>query len=156
MKKLLLILVVLMLVPSVVQAQAPRTLDIPRLEYQYPIPIVEIPLDNSQWDVSGLGNYVGWLDETGWMSGNTVLVAHIHYPGYPCPFTSLDTLQIGDVIYVYDGDTQYTFYVKEMFKVDPSEVWVTAPTTETTLTLITCADWNGTIYTKRLVVVATE
>lgn len=149
MKKLLFVLFFVLVSASTAQAQTPRTIDIPRLGYQYPIPIVKIPLENQQWDVSGLGDYVGWLDQTGWMSGNTVLVAH----NYSVPFSHLNTLQIGDSIIVYDGTTSHTFTVQKVFEVNPSEVWVTAPTFQTTLTLITCAGWNDT---KRLVIVATE
>jgi hypothetical protein len=59
-----------------------RLLMIPKLadQFQVPIPIVDLPLVNRQWDVSGLGYYVGWLQGTTWMDaqwGNTVLAAHV-------------------------------------------------------------------------------
>lgn len=155
MKKL--VFVILMFVMSIPMAHAeyaPRTLYIPRLGFEYPIPIVEIPFEDTQWDVAGLGNYVGWLEYTGWIQGNTVLVGHINYSYYPGPFVALDTMQIGDLIYLNDGSTQYTYVVSNIFKVDPSEVWVTEYTPFNQLTLLTCADWDGTKYAKRLVVVA--
>jgi LPXTG-site transpeptidase (sortase) family protein len=140
--------------PAYAQEYVPKTLYIPALNYIYPIPIVEIPFKGGGWDVRMLGDYIGHLEDTGWMSSNTVLVGHIPAPGDVTPFTDLHTLNLGDIIYVYDGTLEYTFYVREIYKVDPSNVSPTAWTDDTTLTLITCSDWNGTLFTKRLIVVA--
>lgn len=140
--------------PAYAQEYIPKTVYIPALNWEYPVPIVEVPFENQWWDVSGIGSYIGHLGATGWMSSNTVLAGHIPYPGHYSPFANLHTIKLGDIIYVYDGPTEYMFYVKNIYKVDPSNISPTAWTDDVTLTLITCSDWNGTIFTQRLIVVA--
>jgi LPXTG-site transpeptidase (sortase) family protein len=140
----------------------PRYLLIPKLADQFkaPIPIVETPLINRKWDVSGLGYYVGWLQGTTWMDpgwGNTVLAAHVQL-GFqnPGPFWGLGDLVPGDEIIVIEGDIQRKFVVKSIRKVDPSDLSVTAPTNSPTLTLITCTEWNSHygLFSQRMVVQA--
>jgi sortase A len=139
-----------------------RLLMIPKLadQFQAPIPIVELPLVNRQWDVSGLGYYVGWLQGTTWMDpqwGNTVLAAHVqlgfHNPG---PFWGLGTLEPGDTIVITEGDTQREFLVTTVKKVDPGDWTVTAPTNEPILTLLTCTEWDQAygVFAQRMVVQA--
>jgi LPXTG-site transpeptidase (sortase) family protein len=140
----------------------PRYLLIPKLADQFkaPIPIVETPLINRKWDVSGLGYYVGWLQGTTWMDpgwGNTVLAAHVQL-GFqnPGPFWGLGDLVPGDEIIVIEGDIQRKFVVKSIRKVDPNDVTVTAPTNSPTLTLITCTEWDNHygLFSQRMVVQA--
>jgi LPXTG-site transpeptidase (sortase) family protein len=140
----------------------PRYLLIPKLADQFraPIPIVETPLVNRKWDVSGLGYYVGWLQGTTWMDpgwGNTVLAAHVQL-GFqnPGPFWGLGDLVPGDEIIVIEGDIQRKFVVKSIRKVDPDDVTVTAPTNSPTLTLITCTEWDNHygLFSQRMVVQA--
>jgi LPXTG-site transpeptidase (sortase) family protein len=140
----------------------PRYLLIPKLAAQFkaPIPIVETPLIDRKWDVSGLGYYVGWLQGTTWMDpgwGNTVLAAHVQL-GFrnPGPFWGLGDLASGDEIIVIEGDIQRKFVVKSIRKVDPSDVSVTAPTNSPTLTLITCTEWDNHygLFSQRMVVQA--
>ena len=137
-----------------------RALIIPKLQaqFQQPIPIVELPLENRQWDVSGLGYYIGWLEGTTWLDdhwGNTVLAAHVQL-GFenPGPFWGLGDLQPGDEIIVLEGEAEKRFVVQSMTKVDPSDWTVTAPTDQPTLTLITCTNWdeNYGVFSQRLVV----
>jgi len=139
-----------------------RTLMIPKLAEQFrgPIPIVEIPFEDRQWDVSGLGTYIGWLEGTTWLApgwGNTVLAAHVQL-GFenPGPFWGLGELQAGDEIIVGEGESEHTFVVTSTRKVDPTDLTVTAPTNGPTLTLITCTDWNNArgVFAQRLVVQA--
>jgi sortase A len=151
------------LTPYVLPTPAgPRYLLIPKLADQFkaPIPIVETPLVNRKWDVSGLGYYVGWLQGTTWMDpgwGNTVLAAHVQL-GFqnPGPFWGLGDLVPGDEIIVIEGDTQRKFVVKSIRKVDPDDVTVTAPTNSPTLTLITCTEWDNHygLFSQRMVVQA--
>lgn len=140
----------------------PRTLLIPKLADQFPspIPIVELPIVNRQWDISGLGFYVGWLEGTTWMDpqwGNTVLAAHVQLGARnPGPFWALDQLQPGDEIIVYEGSVERRFTVRSTTKVDPNDWTVTAPTSGPTLTLITCTEWSQAygVFSQRLVVQA--
>lgn len=139
-----------------------RTLLIPKLKDSFPapIPIVELPLVNRQWDVSGLGFYIGWLEGTTWMDshwGNTVLTAHVqlgfHNPG---PFWGIGDLVPGDEIIVQEGPIERRFMVKSVRKVDPNDVSVTAPTNTPVLTLITCTEWDQSygVFSQRMVVQA--
>jgi LPXTG-site transpeptidase (sortase) family protein len=138
----------------------PRYLMIPKLsaEFQVPIPIVQIPLMQESWDVSGLGSYIGWLEGTTWMDpawGNTVLAAHVQLgTDHPGPFWGIDTLVPGDEIIVEEGDTQYHFVVSSVTPVDPTDWTVTAPTTGPSLTLITCTNWSESagVFSQRMVV----
>ncbi len=72
-----------------------RYLLIPKLaaQFEVPMPIVDVPIVDRQWDVSGLGYYVGWLEGTTWMDpgwGNTVLAAHVQLgTNNPGPFWGL-------------------------------------------------------------------
>ncbi len=137
-----------------------RYLVIPKLSNQFdvPIPIVDLPIVNRQWDVSGLGYYVGWLEGTTWMDpdwGNTVLAAHVQL-GFnnPGPFWGLASLNPGDEIDVIEGQVKRRFVVSSVQKVDPSDWSVTSPTRGPTLTLITCTDWSNSygVFAQRLVV----
>ena len=143
-------------------ASGTRTLLIPKLseEFPAPIPILEVPIINRQWDVSGLGYYVGWLDGTTWLEsdwGNTVLAAHVQLDAQtPGPFWGLSELVPGDEIIVREGDAERVYVVMSTRKVDPDDWTVTAPTDGPTLTLITCTDWNNAygVFAQRLVVQA--
>jgi sortase A len=137
-----------------------RYLMIPKLsdQFEVPVPIVELPIVDRQWDVGGLGFYVGWLEGTTWMDpqwGNTVLAAHVqlgfHNPG---PFWGLGTLGPGDEIVVYEGEIERRFVVQSIHTVDPDDWTVTAPTNGPTLTLITCTEWdrNQGVFSQRMVV----
>ncbi|MBN2302877.1 MAG: sortase, partial [Anaerolineae bacterium] len=149
--------------PYVVPTPAgPRALLIPKLADQFaaPIPIVDLPIVDRQWEISGLGYYVGWLEGTTWMDshwGNTVLAAHVQLGARtPGPFWALNQLVPGDEIIVIEGDIERRFAVQSITKVDPSDWTVTAPTDGPTLTLITCTDWDQTfgVFAQRLVVQA--
>ncbi|HEX3051990.1 MAG TPA: sortase, partial [Aggregatilineaceae bacterium] len=139
-----------------------RYLLIPKLsaQFQAPIPIVNLPIVERHWDVTGLGYYVGWLEGTNWLEpswGNTVLVAHVqlgfHNPG---PFWGLGDLVPGDEIVVIEGGSQVRYVVTSTQKVDPEDWTVTAPTTSPILTLITCTEWDraGGVFSQRMVVQA--
>jgi sortase A len=137
-----------------------RYLIIPKLadQFQVPVPIVDVPIADRQWDVSGLGYYIGWLEGTTWMSpdwGNTVLAAHVQLgTNNPGPFWGLGDLLPGDEIIVVEGDIERHFVVTETQAVDPDDWRVAAPTNDPTLTLITCTNWDNAygVFAQRLVV----
>jgi LPXTG-site transpeptidase (sortase) family protein len=133
---------------------------IPKLgdQFEVPVPIVEMPIVNRRWDVSGLGYYVGWLEGTTWMDptwGNTVLAAHVQL-GFnnPGPFWGLGELAPGDEIIVVEGDVEHRFEVVETAAVDPDDWSAAAPTDDPMLTLITCTNWdqNYGVFADRMVV----
>ena len=135
---------------------------IPKLgeSFPAPIPILEVPIINRQWDVSGLGYYVGWLEGTTWLEsdwGNTVLAAHVQLgTNNPGPFWGLGDLVPGDEIIVSEGEQDFRFQVQSVRKVDPSDWTVTAPTNGPTLTLITCTEWDRSrgVFSQRMVIQA--
>ena len=136
----------------------PRRLDIPALGYAIPLPIVELPQINGEWDVTNLGHNIGWLDNTTWQDplwGNTVLAGHVQLADTdPGPFNELHKLVPGDEIRIMEGDTITTYQVSEIFEVSPTDNSVTHPTDDPILTLITCTDWvdNRGVFANRLVV----
>ncbi|NLX10222.1 MAG: class F sortase [Chloroflexi bacterium] len=144
------------------EPSGPRSISIPKLGEQFslPVPIVDVPIANRQWDVSGLGYYVGWLEGTTWLEsdwGNTVLAAHVQLgTNNPGPFWGLGDLVPGDEIIVSEGEQDFRFQVQSVRKVDPSDWTVTAPTNGPTLTLITCTEWDRSrgVFSQRMVIQA--
>jgi LPXTG-site transpeptidase (sortase) family protein len=138
----------------------PRRLDIPVLNYTIPLPIVELPQINGEWDVTNLGHNIGWLDNTTWLDptwGNTVMVGHIQLSETdPGPFHDLDKLVPGDEIHVLEGSNISVYKVTDIFTVNPTDNTVTHPTEDPTLTLITCTNWSDDrgVFADRLVVQA--
>ncbi|HLA44128.1 MAG TPA: sortase, partial [Aggregatilineales bacterium] len=139
-------------------AAGPRRLDIPVLSYTIPLPIVELPQINGEWDVTNLGHSIGWLDNTTWLDptwGNTVLVGHIQLSDTdPGPFVNLHRLVPGDEIQVIEGSNVTSFAVTEVFTAAPTDAELTHPTLDPTLTLITCTNWVDArgVFADRLIV----
>ena len=82
----------------------------------------------------GVGQYIGSADPG--ERGNIVLSAHNDVFGEI--FRHLDQLQPGDEITVFSNLRSYTYVVEETLVVDPLYVEVVAPTTDATITLISC------------------
>ncbi len=139
-------------------AAGPRRLEVPRLGYSRPIPIVELPYTDGTWDVSTLGHNVGWLELTTWLEpdwGNTVLVGHVQLDDEdPGPFYRLGDLQIGDEVVVMEGDVEYRFQVTDIETVSSTAIEVTHPTREPVLTLVTCTNWDFAqgVFADRLII----
>ncbi len=106
-----------------------------------PIGLIEIPrlglssvvLEGD--DTAALLLGVGHLSDTPlpWHGGNTVFAAH-----RDTFFRPLAHIRKNDVIKFSTADAQFEYVVKELKVVDPTAVEVLEPTTEATLTLITC------------------
>lgn len=81
---------------------------------------------------------VGHMPKTAYpgQPGNAVISGH--RTTYGQPFFNLDTLNFGDAIEVQTATGVHTYSVREVFIVDPSEVWVTHPRDGGWLTLTTC------------------
>lgn len=144
--------------PYTVNLSGPIRLDIPRLNYTAPVPIIEVPREDNAWDVSELGHNIGWLDRTTWLEpdwGNTVLVAHVQLDDDdPGPFYFLGDMVEGDEIIVYEGEEEHHFQVVEILTVSATAIEVTHPTRDPILTLMTCTNWdmaNG-IFADRLII----
>ncbi|NJN19381.1 MAG: sortase [Oscillochloris sp.] len=80
--------------------------------------------------------------------GNTVMAGHAGLRG--AVFRDLGDLRPGDEAVIESAGWRYRYRIREMRSVWPTQVEVMAPTSNPTLTLITCTNWD----TQRLIVVA--
>lgn len=137
-------------------APAATRLVIPALRVN--APVVEVPLANGTWDVSGLTYEVAHLGGTAnpGENGNLALTGHITLRRGSGPFLHLEALQPGDLAIVYAEDQAYMYRVVNKRHVGPTDVSVTFPTSEPILTLITCTNWDAEnrTYTERVAVIA--
>jgi len=123
------------------------------------VPIVEVGIVDGQWDVSRLFTWAGYLVGTGRLGepGNAALAGHVLLKdGREGAFRWLERLQPGDEVQVYADGRRYTYQVNTSRVVPPTEVSVLDPTSDPTLTLITCTNWSilRGEYTDRFVVQA--
>lgn len=121
-----------------------RRLEIPALSGDYPI------VQGDDWEQlkKGIGQYVG-SGRPG-KPGNVVLSGHNDIYGEP--FRYLDRLKPGDEIVISTERQAYTYIVTEVQVVEPTDVWVMAPTDYAQLTLISCYPYR--VNTRRIVVFA--
>ncbi len=132
------------------------TLEIPKLGFN--LAITNVPQSEEGWDVTWLGNSVGYLDGSAYPTweGNTILTGHVwDANNVPGPFVDIKTLQYGDQIMIHAWDKVYTYEVRE-------SKLVSSDSTQSVLkhevldwvTLITCEDyhflWNS--YSGRRVI----
>lgn len=122
--------------------------------------ILGVPYENGNWDVTWLGENVGWLANTAYPAttgaGNTVLTGHLtnHY-GLPGVFSGLGQLAYGDQIIITAYGETYTYVVDDTMTVYHDTPQVLSQDTELpVLTLITCRFYNETTgeYDGRIVV----
>lgn len=121
-----------------------RRLQIPALNGDYPI------VQGDGWEELKLG--IGQYAASGQPGrpGNVVLSGHNDIYGEP--FRYLDRLAPGDEIIVSSERRDYTYIVDEVRVVEPTDVWVMAPTDHAQVTLISCYPYR--VNTKRIVVFA--
>jgi sortase A len=81
-------------------------------------------------------------------TGNTVLSGHAGLRGGV--FRDLGGLSAGDEVIIETGGWSYTYRVRTLKAVWPTQIEVMNPTTTPVLTLITCTNWD----TQRLIVIA--
>jgi LPXTG-site transpeptidase (sortase) family protein len=114
--------------------------------------------NGKSWDVSQLGSYAGWLNESAFpgMGGNVVLAGHVtsKYTGSG-PFREIGRLLPGDEIKVYTSNRVFTYAVAEKKVVDTYNAHPIDQTPFEQLTLVTCLEgtWDAKSqsYLKRLV-----
>jgi LPXTG-site transpeptidase (sortase) family protein len=88
---------------------------------------------------------------------NLVLAGHITvWDGTHGPFRYLSRLEPGAKIMVYTNQYIYTYQVREILIVKPEDAYLTKDTSNSQLTLLTCATWNEKTksYLRRQVVFA--
>lgn len=119
-------------------------LEIPRLGVKSSI--VGVPMGpESEWNVTWLGNQVGYLNGTAYptRAGNSVLTGHAYTAdGLPGPFINLSQLRYGDQIIVHLGDQMYIYEVRENKVLPPQSASVFKHHEYPRLTLITCKDYS--------------
>jgi LPXTG-site transpeptidase (sortase) family protein len=119
------------------------TLDIPALDLSSSI--VGVPLSADGWDVTWLGNNVGYLYGTSFplWPGNTAITAHVVLPdGNPGPFAELHNLQWGDDVVIQYGPWRYIFDVRQVNLVSARSRSVFQHEDMYWLTLITCRGYD--------------
>ncbi len=78
--------------------------------------IVGVPKSNGTWDVTWLGNSVGWLEGSAFptWAGNTVLTGHVwNADNTPGIFAQIKNLKYGDRFYIYAFGQTYVYEVRE-------------------------------------------
>jgi sortase A len=93
-----------------------------------------VPGDSWEQLKKGVGHHIGTANPG--ERGNLVLSAHNDVFGEI--FRYLDQLKPGDEVIVYSGPQRYRYIIGESRVVAPTQVEIMAPTSEPTLTLISC------------------
>ncbi len=121
-------------------------------------PIVGVPPSATGWDLSWLGDQVGWLQGSAFptWSGNTVLTGHVwNADNTPGIFYRLRQLRFGDRVYLLAGGHTYIYMVQDNRLLRPdqnAEAWVHLE--QDWVTLITCEGYlpeAGTYRYRRMV-----
>lgn len=124
--------------------QAPVRVVIPAIK------VDSIVVQGDDWEAlkKGVGHHIGSANPG--QRGNLVLSGHDDIFGEV--FRYLEKLNPGDEVHVYTQASKFTYVVRGKRIVEPTEVSVIAPTTEPTLTMITCHPYL--VDTHRMVVFA--
>ena len=109
--------------------------------------IIGVPQSNGEWDITWLGNNVGWLNGTAFptWNGNSVLTAHVtNASGVDGPFAALKNLKYGDQIIVHIGGVEYIYEVRNSRLARPYSTSFAFESKHDAsyLTLITCQGYN--------------
>lgn len=109
--------------------------------------IVGVPKGKDGWDVSWLGNDIGYLAGTAFptWAGNSVLTGHVYNAnGKPGPFINIGDLSWGQKVIVHAWGQKYIYEVRTINKrVLPTDTrLITKHEEYPWLTLITCHDYN--------------
>lgn len=109
--------------------------------------IVGVPESDHGWDVTWLGNDIGWLHGTAFPSweGNSVLTAHVYNSnGVPGPFLNIKNLKYGDKIIVHMYGEKYVFEIRSSRLSRPASTGFAFAHLDgySYLTLITCQGYN--------------
>ena len=138
---------------------APRLI-IPKLSLESDI--VKVPARNGEWDLTGLGHNVGWLETTGQKPGDILamaLVGHVTVTAADMgPFADLWKLHLDDEVIYRTEDTDYVYRVKYKIDASPGETWRLYVKDSRQLLLVTCTGWDYAAwnYSQRLIVGAEE
>jgi LPXTG-site transpeptidase (sortase) family protein len=108
--------------------------------------IVGVSQEAGSWDVSWLGDKVGYLNGTAFptWNGNSVLTGHVYNAdGLPGVFIRVDDLKWGDQIIIRLSDQNYVYEVRQLKTVSPSNsAFVFKHEDQPWLTLVTCKGFD--------------
>jgi len=130
--------------PEIVERKPPATrLVIPTLGID--APVVEVPITNKTWDVSGLTYEIAHLGGTAnpGEKNNMVLAGHVTLRRGAGPFLHVESLEPGDMAIVYAGEQAYTYRVVSKSNIGPTDVSVAYPASDPILTLLSCTNWDA-------------
>lgn len=131
-------------------------LEIPSQELK--MRIVGVPKVNGEWDVTWLWTDAGYLEGSAFPThtGNTVLTGHVTFPtGLPGPFSNISKLKWGDRILIRAFGSTYTYEVKDVLSVKPTDTTSVFQHEENDwISLVTCKqfDLKAQTYQQRLLV----
>ncbi len=119
--------------------------------------VTEVLLTHDGWDVTSLGQKVGYLQGTARPGSDrhVVLVGHVELrDGTPGVFAKLDELILGDMVILYAGEREIRYTVTQVLEIEEDNVTVISEADDQLLTLITCAEYDflSNRYQKRVVV----
>jgi LPXTG-site transpeptidase (sortase) family protein len=123
------------------------------------IPIVGVPLEKGNWNISSIWNQAGWLQGTAYptYNGNSVITSHVvTADGKAGSFTKLKDLTSGEHVYIMGNGYRYIYVVRSMRYVKPDDISILEHRDNPWLTLLTCDKYDeesGT-YLLRVVVQA--
>ena len=118
-------------------------LEIPKLDLQ--TSIAGIPQSGGGWDVSWLGEQVGYLNGTAFptWAGNSVITAHVTLSnGEEGPFADLKSLRFGDRVVVHGWGQRYIYEIRAVELVSPADRDVFRHEERSWLTLVTCHGYD--------------
>ncbi|MGB3715470.1 MAG: class D sortase [Candidatus Promineifilaceae bacterium] len=121
-----------------------RRIQIPAIDLDKPI----VQGDNWEELKKGVGQHIG--SGLPGEQGNIVLSAHNDIYGEI--FRHIDQLAQGDEIVISSDRNSYTYVVRDLQVVEPTDVWVMAPTNHASTTLISCYPYL--VNNKRIVIFA--
>ena len=109
--------------------------------------IVGVPQSHQGWDVTWLGDNIGWLNGTAFptWNGNSVLTGHAYNAnGLPGPFSNIKHLKYGDRVIVHLSGEKYIFEVQSTRLSRPTSTDFAFEHLEdySYLTLVTCQVYN--------------
>ncbi|MBI3243364.1 MAG: class F sortase [Chloroflexi bacterium] len=141
--------------PTIKISYAPARLLIPFLGVNEKI--VSVPMAGGAWDVSRLGQHIGWLPTTGERPGDDlamVFIGHVTLSAMERgPLADLWTLPtMTEIIYRSNG-ADYIYAIDDIAEVGPSEVGRLYVKKSDHVLLVTCTAWNYVTetYDRRLV-----
>ena len=118
-----------------------------------------MPKGEDNWNITWLGNSLGYLYGTTYPGeeGNSVLTGHVTgYGGLPGPFFNLKNMKLGDEVTIHASGEVYHFVVREVRTVNEQDTSVIQPKTGRWVTLLTCKNYDiaSDSYIDRLAVIA--